>query len=284
MIPTQLSEWTLDTLRQLLITHAFETDRFDFKEKLPDSRIPPEKDRLRRTCAAFANTLGGFIIFGVADDRTLAPDDRLIGIPADVELVRDFGNFPANCRPSVRWEPRNPPLLVSRGRAIHVVHISRSETPPHAVGTDDSGWLFPKRTHKGNEWMSVEEIRTAFAAQAAPRRKLQSLSRQLVENLRNWRLQEEWRAAHPVRGMVRAIEDFLGDPLFQDEVSLDDLMAIWRHAQVIDGLIASMLAPGISTVTAAGQRRERLDQELGIVIPLTEKVVKQLDVILRRLR
>ena len=67
MIPTSLQGWNLATLTRIVAQGVFETDRFDFKITL----APDEggKRRLRRNIAAFANARGGFLVFGVRDDR-----------------------------------------------------------------------------------------------------------------------------------------------------------------------------------------------------------------------
>jgi hypothetical protein len=59
LIPEKLSDWTLDVVRSLVQRGVFESDRFDFKERLPDSRNPNDKERLVRSCAAFASSDGG---------------------------------------------------------------------------------------------------------------------------------------------------------------------------------------------------------------------------------
>ena len=67
MLPTSLDDWTLNVVIELLQTGAFESEHFDYKEMLPHSGDQGAKDRLRKTCCAFANTDGGFIVFGVSD-------------------------------------------------------------------------------------------------------------------------------------------------------------------------------------------------------------------------
>src|SRR5688500_6671916 len=104
----------------------YEPDAFDWKEMLPHSRGEPDKDRLRKSCASFANSAGGFLIFGVKDSRSLAVDDRLAGINAADELPRDFGNFPALCYPPVEWRPLQPAIALPNGRVIHVIEIPKS--------------------------------------------------------------------------------------------------------------------------------------------------------------
>lgn len=160
MIPENLDGWTLEHIATLLRQGVFESDRFDFKEKLP-SREPGGALRLRKACAALANANGGFLIFGVKDDKGLTPEDRLVGVASSDDFPANFGNFPAAAEPSVEWSLRNPPLPLTAGRAIHIVHVPASARKPHAV-LDDGRWWFCKRTAKGTEAMSYEEVRDAF--------------------------------------------------------------------------------------------------------------------------
>ena len=95
MIPRLLSEWTLDALLNLLAMGIHESEDFDLKQNLPPSGDVGGKDRLKAACAAFANASGGgFLIFGVADDRELASYDRLIGCDRALDFPVGFGDYP----------------------------------------------------------------------------------------------------------------------------------------------------------------------------------------------
>lgn len=178
MIPAVLSEWTLNAVEQLLAQGVFESDRFDFKEMLPHAKSNTDKLRLRKTCAAFANSAGGFLIFGVKDEKGLSVADRLVGLDPAFDFPTNFGSFASTCQPSVEWAFQNPPLRLPQGRIIHVVHIPPGVRCPHAVAEDDR-WHFVKRTNKGNEAMSYEEVRLAFQDTEMRRTKLALLASEL---------------------------------------------------------------------------------------------------------
>ncbi|MBL9005282.1 MAG: ATP-binding protein [Myxococcales bacterium] len=161
MIPETLGGWTLEVIHRLVEQGIFETDRFDFKEMLPNPKDDAGKRRLRRDIAAFANVEGGFLIYGVKDDKRLPAEQRIVGVPKTQDFPVEFGNFPSACEPSVAWDFKNSPLMIDGGRAIHVVHVPSSRTKPHGVFEEDR-WWFPKRTNKGTEPMSYEEVRQAF--------------------------------------------------------------------------------------------------------------------------
>lgn len=178
--PRSLHEWTVDEVARLVEQGAHETEYFDFKERLPDPRSDGDKHRLATTCAAFANSGGGFVVFGVRDDRSEQASDRLVGVDASLDFPEHFGNFAARCSPSVVWTFANPPLRLPSGNVIHIVEISQSWSAPHAVGHPGS-WGFPKRTNKGNEWMSYSEVQLMFLGYYEKRIKLQLLRGELQQ-------------------------------------------------------------------------------------------------------
>lgn len=179
MLPQDLNDWTEEQIVEMLETGIFESEHFDYKEALPHASDQSAKDRLRKTCCAFANTDGGYLVFGVSDDRTLTPENRLIGLPVDLDFPEHFGNYPKNCFPSIYWQFKNPPITLESGRLIQVVHIPASPESPHATGHIESGWRFMKRTNKGNEAMAVDEVRLRFLSFYEKRIKLELLKAEL---------------------------------------------------------------------------------------------------------
>src|SRR6266700_358171 len=166
-------------LSSFLVPSYYETEFFDFKEMLPHSKNEPEKTRLYKSCCAFANSSGGFLIFGVKDDRALSPKDRLVGIDQTRDLPELFGSYPKNCNPSIPWNFLNLPLPLGNGNVIHIFEIPRSWNAPHSFEVASNGRCFVKRTNKGNEPMSYEEIRMAFLQYYEKRLKLQLLQAEL---------------------------------------------------------------------------------------------------------
>src|SRR5260221_3213448 len=162
MMPQRLQDWNLQTLRDIVAQGVFEHDEFDFKEALPPKKDSEAKKKLKSTCAAFANSSGGFLIYGVKNDKLLKIDERICGTDAKLDFPEHFGNFPAGCVPSIHWTFKNPPITLDSGKNIHVVYIPRSWKAPHAVESDSGSLLFPKRTNKGTEFMAIEEVRNIF--------------------------------------------------------------------------------------------------------------------------
>jgi hypothetical protein len=176
MIPETLNGWTLAVVRDLLAQGYDEGDRFDFKEMLP--KDPDGRMRLAKTCAAFANSQGGYLVFGVADAKRPV-EQRLTGIDASIDFPVQFGEYPRRCVPSVEWTPRNPPIKLATGGSLPIVEVPASASIPHGVPEQSGAWFFPKRTAKGNEAMTIEEVRAAFLGFYEKRIKLQLLRTEL---------------------------------------------------------------------------------------------------------
>src|SRR5579872_7503540 len=131
MLPARLEDWTIKHIEQLAARGVYESDSFDLKEMLPHSLDDGGKFRLRKTCAAFANSAGGFIVFGVSNDSQKSAADRIVGVETSLDFPARFGELPAHCEPSVEWHFRNPALTINASRVAHVVQIPRSWKAPH---------------------------------------------------------------------------------------------------------------------------------------------------------
>jgi hypothetical protein len=162
MLPARLEDWSLATIETIAASGIMENDVYEFKADLQ----PPEHQQ--RNIAAFANTRGGYLIFGVSDDR------RVVGVK-NPELIRDFGtkiNRNIEPAPSYTFAPR---LTLSSSNFVYVVEIEPSPRGPIALHVDQR-LIFLKRTAAGNnESMTYEEIRLAFQNEEARRKKIRML-------------------------------------------------------------------------------------------------------------
>ena len=173
MIPDTLDRWTNVAVHALLARHGLESDRVEFKLQLP--RDPKGKLRLRRTCAALANSGGGFLLFGIDDDRMKDVFARMVGLEPELDFAQHFSPFPGECTPSVDWDFLNPPIQTPTGTVIHVVQIHAGWRPPYGVRIRDGAYEFDKRTSGGNERMSYEEIAMKFQHEQDRVRKVELL-------------------------------------------------------------------------------------------------------------
>jgi predicted HTH transcriptional regulator len=216
-MPTHLEHWTLHAIQELASSGIAENDIFDFKGGLQD----PEGER--KTVASFANTRGGFVIFGVRDDRVVSGVDN-------VELPRDFGGkLRDGLTPSVDYR-FGPALKTADGRHVFVVEVPMSRRGPHAVLLKGA-WAFVKRTAGGNnEPMSYEEIRAAFVNSEQRRARL-ALLRAEVKRLTE-QAERRNRDAHRTGGQDLMASRYEASTLDVMLSSVADLLA--TDAQLVE--------------------------------------------------
>lgn len=159
--PARLEDWNLPLVREIAAAGISENDWYDLKGNLQG-----QAEHQRKVVAAFANTQGGFLVFGVANDR------QVLGVD-NPELPRDFGNkLTHGLNPSVAFR-FSAPMPVTDSRSVFVCEVPRSQRGPHAVLLNDH-WLFSRRTESGsNVTMNVEEIRATFEESGRQRANLE---------------------------------------------------------------------------------------------------------------
>lgn len=173
-IPDRPEGWTHEVVQRLTEDGRSETDLFDFKADLQPAL------QQTKACCAFANTRGGFLIFGV---RERGPAGwQVEGLPPNREFTAEFGRR-IRADPSIQYPP---PLLLrvpdSSDRVVYVVHIPRSPVRPHLPTSKDER-VFWKRTNVGCEQMSLEEVRAEFMQYEERRERLKLLVVELATNL-----------------------------------------------------------------------------------------------------
>jgi predicted HTH transcriptional regulator len=164
MIPHTLEEWNYNIIRKLVIVAYSETDTFDFKSALKyTSPCPKERnkynEKLLNTVCAFANTYGGFIVFGIEDAKNKEGEDRIVGLDR-TDFAAEFGDKIKDIDPTVYYNFTNPPIKIdNKEKVIFVVHIPRTNRP-HMVATG----RFYYRTNRGNNIMNYHEVKAGFLA------------------------------------------------------------------------------------------------------------------------
>lgn len=178
MIPNELNEWNYELIKKLVSQGFFETDKFDFKEDSPHKKDEKGKDRLEKSVCAFANTEGGFLVFGIKDG-THSLKDKLSGIDPQRDFPREFGDKIINIEPNIYYEFKNPPIkLPHNSNFIHVVKIPQSPERPHRTTKGE----FYFRTNRGNVPMSYQQIKDSFIGEEFRRQKLRLLYIELLTN------------------------------------------------------------------------------------------------------
>ncbi|WP_166911037.1 MULTISPECIES: ATP-binding protein [unclassified Burkholderia] len=192
MIPRARLQEVTEADIQGLIDHGVPEGRtLDYKRDWPrdqDARFEIAKD-----VCAFANALGGDLIFGVGESseggHSLAPL-RLADV--DKELLAIVNSMRDLLEPRVSGGLLAHPVLLQTGGYVVVLRVTPSPSAPHRVTRDRHFYM---RTSVGKEQMDIQGIRNAFAASA-------SLAQQ-AKNFRDGALQQIDRRAGPVPDLAR---------------------------------------------------------------------------------
>lgn len=224
MIPESLDDWDHSTIQTLVESGRPENDRLDFKADLPDAST------LTKVCASFANTRGGFLVFGVEDEGDAW---SITGLKGDKEFPHEFGQK-LRASPSIDYPEPKPIRLEDSGRFLYVVKVPRSQRRPH-VHDKDGERVFWKRSHGGSEEMTLEEIRGQMRGHEEMRTHLKRLIVELDNALGTLRAIKP-RTANPTR------RDYVFDEFDTDPIGMvlaESYPLIREDSQLIQSLQAA---------------------------------------------
>lgn len=145
---------------RLITDEIAEGKTLDYKQALPSDQTEAKKEFLADV-SSFANTLGGHIVFGVAEEKGIAR--KLSGISQadlDAVILRLENSIRDGIEPRVPWI-RTHAVKLAAGGAIIILEIGRSWAGPHMVTYKGSSRFFA-RNSAGKYQLDVQEIRAAF--------------------------------------------------------------------------------------------------------------------------
>jgi hypothetical protein len=129
----------------------------ELKRQLPpDDRTAIVK--VMKTIAAFANGIGGTILFGVDDDGTIVgieSDDPRTTIDRITNLICD------HVRPLVEFDAS---VANVRGKPVLLVHVQSGSEPPYGVGTTDRQLHYYVRRNGSSFLATPADIRASVRA------------------------------------------------------------------------------------------------------------------------
>lgn len=143
-----------------------EADDLDWKECLPNGRDPQAQAEFAKDVAAMANTRGGLIIFGVADQPV-----KFTGITAGDANADQYGKWVRNLVQPYLSGLDQYILSSKDGReTAFVVDVPASELAPHSVAFDHTkdqaksqyATVTPYRSGPHTEWMAEHQIARAY--------------------------------------------------------------------------------------------------------------------------
>lgn len=152
-----------------------EGDTFDFKCAIK-SRDPKENDNTIQTACSFANTKGGFIIFGVC--RNSNGRYEIKGLDKYDNYAKEFGDKIKSINPTVYFVPSTFIPIPESDKVLIIMHIPLSQQRPHMI---ENGSIYC-RTNKGNEIMNYNQVKEAFLGYEERRHKLRLLYVELLAN------------------------------------------------------------------------------------------------------
>jgi hypothetical protein len=151
-----------EDLKELIENHVIEKKDLDYKLSLPSSRDGDKKEFLA-DIVSFANTSGGDIIYGIAQDNSTGYPNELSGIDLpnkDQEILR----LESIIRDGI--EPRMPPVAIqpvslTNSKTILIIRVQKSWLSPHRVKFAGDRRFYARGTN-GKYELDVGELRAAF--------------------------------------------------------------------------------------------------------------------------
>lgn len=159
-----------DDLRVLLDNADFrENEHIDYKQTFSFLEMPNGKERnakineFKSDICSFANSEGGFLIFGISDDNGCASELIGIEIPDDNtdKFELDRRNNLANIL------PRTPYLKfhfikLENGRFVVIIYIKRDNFAPYVYVEDEKNYKIYKRTGNRKQIIMYSELKNMF--------------------------------------------------------------------------------------------------------------------------
>jgi predicted HTH transcriptional regulator len=162
--------WTADDLNELITNQAEESISLEFKhgqvlEDLQNRQAADRrKDEISKDVSAFANRMGGVIIYGLEETKQEPHQAKALTPinPAKCSKERLEQIITSRIRPAIQGLMITPIELRPR-EVVYVVKIPRSHTAHQA-----SDKRYYRRVNFGNEVMEDDEIRQTMNRQTKP--------------------------------------------------------------------------------------------------------------------
>ncbi|SRR5579883_896005 len=166
-----------DDIQELVRNQVMESRTLDYKESLPDDK-PESKHKFLASVSAFANTLGGDLIYGIREEAGIACEVSGLEVSdVDAECLRLDSVIQSGLDPKIPGV-RIQPISLENNRVVILLRIPRSWAQPHMI---KSSSRFYGRNSNGNSQLDVRQIRDAFLLTEAVTDRIRAFRHQRLE-------------------------------------------------------------------------------------------------------
>lgn len=162
MFNKNIDEITAKDLEDLIENGVMEGKTIEYKKELNCSKDSDKKEFLADV-SSFANAVGGYLIFGIEEDRETGLPKSLCGLKVD-NIDEEIRKIESIIRGGI--SPKLPKLEtkyieLDNNNIVLIIKVGRSWLSPHRIVF--KGWdKFFSRNTNSKYSLDVEELRTAF--------------------------------------------------------------------------------------------------------------------------
>lgn len=144
-----------DLANRVIPNTSTEDETLEFKEALPAAR------KVAVRIAAFSNSLGGFLVFGVEEieDAGIKKAGSIVGLDSYEAALQTVTNAVASrCRPEPDVEYSPALRLHADDQPVLVANVSPITSGVVAAHVGEEAWRYPYRTAHGTSYFPIDEV------------------------------------------------------------------------------------------------------------------------------
>ncbi len=179
-----LESITEEDLKWLIENQFIEKKYLEYKRSLPSNRDSDKKEFLA-DITSFANTSGGDIIYGIAQDNKTGYPSELFGIDLsnkDQETLRLESIIRDGIEPRIIPQVATKLVALSNSKNVIIIRIQKSWLSPHRVKFKGDHRFYARATN-GKYELDVGELRNAFILRENINDKIQKFRENRLANL-----------------------------------------------------------------------------------------------------